>query len=82
MPSHLTRGRPAPVALLADARCRLASSPILPTSRERRFSMSPRVDVGGFGNGSRGPAAAWRLLEAGRSVAVIERELIGGECAY
>jgi pyruvate/2-oxoglutarate dehydrogenase complex dihydrolipoamide dehydrogenase (E3) component len=29
-----------------------------------------------------GEAAAGRLLAAGRRVAVIERELIGGECAY
>src|SRR6266702_5335523 len=32
--------------------------------------------------GPGGEAAAGRLLEAGRRVAVIERELIGGECAY
>jgi len=29
-----------------------------------------------------GEAAAGRLLKAGRRVAIIERELIGGECAY
>src|SRR5713101_1155757 len=29
-----------------------------------------------------GEAAAGRLLDAGRRVAVVERELIGGECAY
>jgi dihydrolipoamide dehydrogenase len=44
--------------------------------------MSQRVDVAVLGMGPGGEAAAWRLLEAGRSVAVIERELIGGECAY
>src|SRR5260370_2412310 len=32
--------------------------------------------------GPGGEAAAGRLLDAGRRVAVIERELIGGECAY
>src|SRR5260370_19282923 len=32
--------------------------------------------------GTGGEAAAGRLLEAGRRVAVVERELIGGECAY
>src|SRR6266700_445587 len=32
--------------------------------------------------GPGGEAAAGRLLEAGRRVAVVERELIGGECAY
>lgn len=38
------------------------------------------VIVAGMGPG--GEAAAGRLLDAGRRVAVIERELIGGECAY
>src|SRR5262249_26230959 len=32
--------------------------------------------------GTGGEAAAGRLLDAGRRVAVVERELIGGECAY
>src|SRR5258707_4332282 len=32
--------------------------------------------------GPGGEAAAGRLQDAGRRVAVIERELIGGECAY
>src|SRR6266700_3706764 len=32
--------------------------------------------------GPGGEAAAGRLLKAGRQVAVVERELIGGECAY
>jgi dihydrolipoamide dehydrogenase len=32
--------------------------------------------------GPGGEAAAGRLLDAGRRVAVVERELIGGECAY
>jgi pyruvate/2-oxoglutarate dehydrogenase complex dihydrolipoamide dehydrogenase (E3) component len=39
-------------------------------------------DVIVIGMGTGGEAAAGRLLEAGRRVAVIERELIGGECAY
>ena len=41
-----------------------------------------RFDVIVIGMGPGGEAAAWRLLQAGRRVAVIERELIGGECAY
>ena len=41
-----------------------------------------RFDVIIIGMGVGGEAAAGRLLEAGRRVAVIERELIGGECAY
>jgi Pyridine nucleotide-disulphide oxidoreductase len=41
-----------------------------------------RFDVIIIGMGPGGEAAAGRLLEAGRQVAVVERELIGGECAY
>ena len=40
------------------------------------------VDVIMVGMGPGGEAAASRLLAAGRRVAVVERELIGGECAY
>jgi dihydrolipoamide dehydrogenase len=40
------------------------------------------VDVVVVGMGPGGEAAAGRLTRAGRSVAVVERELIGGECAY
>ena len=41
-----------------------------------------RFDVIIIGMGPGGETAAWRLLEAGKRVAVVERELIGGECAY
>jgi pyruvate/2-oxoglutarate dehydrogenase complex dihydrolipoamide dehydrogenase (E3) component len=41
-----------------------------------------RFDVIIIGMGPGGEAAARRLLDAGRQVAVVERELIGGECAY
>ena len=41
-----------------------------------------RFDVIVIGMGPGGEAAAGRLLDAGRQVAVIEQELIGGECAY
>ncbi|HZA76331.1 MAG TPA: NAD(P)/FAD-dependent oxidoreductase [Acidimicrobiales bacterium] len=44
--------------------------------------MSFDVDVIVLGMGPGGEAAASRLLAAGRRVAVVERELIGGECAY
>jgi pyruvate/2-oxoglutarate dehydrogenase complex dihydrolipoamide dehydrogenase (E3) component len=48
-------------------------------SQEERMD---RFDVIVIGMGPGGEAAAGRLLQAGRRVAVIERELIGGECAY
>lgn len=44
--------------------------------------MSEHFDVVVLGMGPGGEVAAGRLLKAGKKVAVIERELIGGECAY
>ena len=44
--------------------------------------MNEHVDVAVIGMGPGGEVTAGRLLAAGRRVAVIERELIGGECAY
>ncbi len=41
-----------------------------------------RFDAVIVGMGPGGEVAAGRLLDAGKRVAVIERELIGGECAY
>ncbi len=41
-----------------------------------------RVNAVVVGMGPGGEVAATRLLQAGKSVAVVERELIGGECAY
>ncbi|WP_026533861.1 dihydrolipoyl dehydrogenase family protein [Arthrobacter sp. H14] len=44
--------------------------------------MSEHFDVAVLGMGPGGEVAAGQLLKAGKTVAVIERELIGGECAY
>ncbi len=44
--------------------------------------MSMDFDAIVIGMGPGGEVAASRLLEAGKRVAVVERELIGGECAY
>ncbi|HLI38601.1 MAG TPA: NAD(P)/FAD-dependent oxidoreductase [Streptosporangiaceae bacterium] len=44
--------------------------------------MAERFDVIIIGMGPGGEACAGRLLAAGKRVAVIEKELIGGECAY
>jgi dihydrolipoamide dehydrogenase len=44
--------------------------------------MEEHFDVAVLGMGPGGEVAASRLLKAGTKVAVIERELIGGECAY
>src|SRR5579875_2304944 len=45
-------------------------------------TMSERFDVVVVGLGPGGEVAAGKLLEAGRHIAVVEHELIGGECAY
>ncbi len=44
--------------------------------------MSEKFDVVVIGMGSGGEVAADRLRKAGKRVAAIERELIGGECCY
>lgn len=44
--------------------------------------MSEHVDVIVIGMGPGGEVAASQLLRAGKRVAVVERELIGGECGY
>ena len=44
--------------------------------------MTDRFDVVVLGMGPGGEVAADRLLRAGQRVAVVERELIGGECGY
>ncbi len=44
--------------------------------------MSDRFDAIVIGMGPGGEVAATRLIDGGMKVAVIERELIGGECGY
>ncbi len=44
--------------------------------------MADRYDAVVLGMGPGGEVTAGRLLAAGKRVAVVERELIGGECAY
>ncbi|PLS82825.1 MAG: pyridine nucleotide-disulfide oxidoreductase, partial [Actinobacteria bacterium] len=44
--------------------------------------MAERYDAVILGMGPGGEVAAGRLLKGGKRVAIVERELIGGECAY
>src|SRR5262249_26345803 len=48
----------------------------------RRYEMALQYDVAVIGAGTGGEQSALRLRRAGRSVVLIERELIGGGCAY
>ena len=44
--------------------------------------MTERFDAILIGMGPGGEAAAGRLIKGGKKVAIVEKELIGGECAY
>jgi dihydrolipoamide dehydrogenase len=44
--------------------------------------MAEKFDAVILGMGPGGENVAGRLLKAGKKVAVVERELVGGECAY
>ncbi len=44
--------------------------------------MAERYDAVILGTGPGGEAAAARLLSGGKKIAIVEKELIGGECAY
>ncbi len=44
--------------------------------------MAERYDAVILGMGPGGEVAAGRLLKAGKKIAIVEKELIGGECAY
>ncbi len=47
-----------------------------------RRTMAQRYDAVILGMGPGGEVAASRLIKGGKRVAIVEKELIGGECAY
>jgi pyruvate/2-oxoglutarate dehydrogenase complex dihydrolipoamide dehydrogenase (E3) component len=51
-------------------------------ARAGRRTMAQRYDAVVLGMGPGGEVAASRLIKGGKSVAIVEKELIGGECAY
>src|SRR5215472_602656 len=90
MPAPAPARRPEAHVTIQDQARPLNRQPVPPPDGRRRPGVTgarsggavDRFDVIIVGMGVGGEAAAGRLLAAGRRVAVIERELIGGECAY
>jgi len=53
-----------------------------PPHERRNLPMEQRYDVIILGMGPGGEVAVTQLIAAGKRVAAVERELVGGECAY
>ncbi len=61
---------------------RRRKAPVGPARYRRAVPDSLSFDVVVIGAGPAGEVAAGRLAGGGMDVAIVERELVGGECAY
>ncbi|MBY0280079.1 FAD-dependent oxidoreductase, partial [Candidatus Binatia bacterium] len=69
----------------APARCQSSSRPAGSHHDERHAEESlseAEYDVVVLGAGPAGENVAWRAVERGLSAAIVESELVGGECSY
>src|SRR5438128_255663 len=58
------------------------NSRVVTRARRRARAMADEFDVIVIGAGPPGENAAGRCVDRGFSVAIVERELVGGECSY